>query len=208
MAVPHPHFDSDDEDLFPVSGKLKLLAGQGGAAAKADEDSEDELSPASSPVAAKKKRKTSSPGWGGARLKPCHTYAEALGPIQNTALTLRVWKSVDFKLRTRKQKLDRTSSLQANNGTRACNLHKPKLLCRRANRVGFGAPKERQFALNLNTDNKVKSPLLNLHLHLRTCFFQTPVCTDARWQKSKMHALRKSSQITVYFLFSLLHGKL
>jgi hypothetical protein len=106
MAVPHPHFDSDDEDLFPVSGKLKLLAGQGGAAAKADEDSEDELSPASSPVAAKKKRKTSSPGWGGARLKPCHTYAEALGPIQNTALTLRVWKSVDFKLRTRKQKLE------------------------------------------------------------------------------------------------------
>lgn len=109
--LPHPHYESDDEDLFPSYGeftpaKVAAVAALCVAAAEVDEE---EMSP---PVPArrgrkKRERKTSSPGWGGARGKTCDFYAEYLGPVQPTALTLRVWEGVDDRLRERKDSLAR-----------------------------------------------------------------------------------------------------
>lgn len=102
LAVqPHPHFESDDEDLFPIYGDFKVAAKVVAGNVPVSEAKADDEPPVPARCD-RKRRKTKAPGWGGSRHKACDLYGTFWGPLQPATHT-RLWEQVDARLRERQE---------------------------------------------------------------------------------------------------------
>ena len=214
MAVPHPHFDSDDEDLFPVPGKLKLLAGQGGAAAKADEDSEDELSPASSPWP--RKRSGRQVLLGGVALVSSHVtlMLRPLGQFK-TQRSPFVYGSQLTSSFERANKSWKSALLQLSDIiTTSQQWHsrlqpsQTQIALPQSQSCGIWCAQRASIRAQSQHRQQSKKPIAQFTLALAHMLFPDARLHRCALAKIKNACTSQGSQITVYVLFSLMHGTL